>query len=73
MTQADVPIVIVECVAPEPVLRERIAQRCREFENVSEADQQVLSRQLETCEPLSARERHYSIEVDTSGSVVMHN
>lgn len=47
---------IVECVAPEAVLRERIVQRLRAADDASDADLAVLDLQLRVREPLAAGE-----------------
>lgn len=58
-----VPLVIVVCDAPAPVLRQRIATRAGEETNVSDADLSVLEAQLREREPLSQSERDVSIVV----------
>jgi aminoglycoside phosphotransferase family enzyme/predicted kinase len=56
-----VPFVILDCAAPERVLRERIAARRTRADNVSDADFTVLERQLAHAEPLSDSERRRTL------------
>ena len=60
------PCVIVDCVAPEAVLRERIVNRAND---PSEANLQVLEQQIRTQQPISATEaeRARVVEVTTGG------
>lgn len=48
------PLLIIDCQAPVTVLEERIVARHREAKDPSEADLDVLHRQLATAEPLQA-------------------
>jgi aminoglycoside phosphotransferase family enzyme/predicted kinase len=59
----DVPFVIVDCEAPEVVLRARIVERMAREHNVSDADLDVLSAQLKNREPLTPDEVAMSIPV----------
>ena len=49
------PLLIIDCQAPVKVLEERIVERHREAKDPSEADLDVLHRQLATAEPLRAQ------------------
>jgi predicted kinase len=60
-----VPFTILHCTAGEARLRERVAARSTAGNDASEADLNVLDRQLEYCEPLSPEERAFAIEVST--------
>lgn len=60
-----VPCVVVECHAAESVLRERVARRAAEGHDASEAEVDVLARQLATREPVDAIEGLRVITVDT--------
>jgi len=60
-----VPLVIVECTASEKVLRERLTSRAQLGRDASEADQQVLDRQLSSREPLTENEHKHRLGVDT--------
>ena len=51
-----VPFVILDCQAPEKVLRTRIIQRMHEGRDASEADLAVLDHQLANHDPLTAEE-----------------
>jgi aminoglycoside phosphotransferase family enzyme/predicted kinase len=51
-----VPFAILDCPAPEPVLRERVRQRLEDGHDASEATIDVLEHQLATAEPLAADE-----------------
>ena len=51
-----VPFVILDCQAPEKVLRARIIQRMHEGRDASEADLAVLDHQLANHDPLTAEE-----------------
>jgi predicted kinase len=54
---AGVPFVIVDLVAPEHLLRERIVHRSRQGSDVSDADTCVLAEQMRSHEPLADDER----------------
>jgi len=51
-----VPFAILNCPAPEPVLRARVRQRLEDGHDASEATIDVLEHQLATAEPLAAEE-----------------
>jgi len=57
-----VPFHILDCRAPEEVLRERVAARGER--GVSEAGPDVLEHQLEERDPLTEREREHAVPVD---------
>lgn len=63
---AGIPLVILDVVAPEPVLKERVQQRAAAGGDPSEADLAVLEKQLTAQEPFSETEQKYCIRVDTS-------
>lgn len=55
------PFLIIDCDAPQEVLRQRIAQRRQKSNNVSDANETVLINQLHSQEPLSREERSHCI------------
>jgi len=57
---------IAACEAPERVLRERILGRARAGGDASEADLEVLARQLATAEPLAGDELVFTARIDTT-------
>ncbi|MEN8177082.1 MAG: AAA family ATPase [Pseudomonadota bacterium] len=57
---------ILDCVAPDEVLRERILSRQEEGVDPSDADLKVLELQMENREPLNDQELAQRIEVDTT-------
>ena len=59
------PVLILDCQAPEAVLRERIVARSLATDDPSEADLAVLQAQLDHSEPLSAEELSRSIQIDS--------
>ncbi len=61
-----VPFRIVQCHAPEPVLRQRIIARQAAGTDPSEADVAVLERQLQTHDPLNDEEKPFARLIDTS-------
>jgi aminoglycoside phosphotransferase family enzyme/predicted kinase len=61
-----VPFAILHCEAPAAVLRERVATRQRQGKDPSEADLNVLARQLEQVKPLHADELACTIPVNTA-------
>lgn len=67
--ELQVPFAILHCHAGGGVLRQRVQRRRQEGADASEADVDVLERQLATREPLSARESARAIDVDSSGTV----
>jgi len=60
----DVPFAILNVVAPQSVLRERVARRAQNKDDASEADLRVLDHQMETEEPIGD---------DESGSVLVYD
>jgi len=62
--ELDVPFVIVDLVAAEATLRERIRERGRQGRDASEADIAVLERQLQTQEPLAPDEAAHVVGYD---------
>jgi aminoglycoside phosphotransferase family enzyme/predicted kinase len=64
-----VPFAIAGCEAPEALLRERIAARGDTGTDASEADLDVLARQLAAAEPLAAEERTFAVGIDTRRSL----
>ncbi|MGK7346259.1 MAG: AAA family ATPase [Candidatus Nitrospinota bacterium M3_3B_026] len=61
-----VPFAILDVTADEDVLRKRVAKREAEGADASDATVAVLEEQIRTHEPLSERERAFSIRVDTT-------
>lgn len=55
---------IVDCTAPEPVLRKRIRDRVRRGGDASDADIAVLEHQLAHHEPLTRQERAITVTID---------
>ncbi|MCK5770219.1 bifunctional aminoglycoside phosphotransferase/ATP-binding protein [Algiphilus sp.] len=60
------PIHILDCTAPEAVLRERVGERTARGTDTSEADTAVLAHQLGAVEPLDEAEAALAVPVDTS-------
>ena len=58
--------ILIDCNAPEPVLRKRVTQRSSSGKDASEANTQVLERQLQTQDLLTDDENKTVISVDTS-------
>jgi predicted kinase len=63
-----VKLLIVRCVAPESVLRERVALRLSQHNDPSDATLDVLAHQLAIAELLDENERDHGIEIDTARS-----
>ena len=61
---------LVSCVAPDEILRERIARRARDANDASEAGLEVLDLQLATREPLDEGERAHCVTLDTTRAEV---
>ena len=59
------PYAILDCTAPEDVLRRRIAARAAEARDASEAGLEVLDHQLAEQDPLADDERRATIQVRT--------
>jgi hypothetical protein len=62
---------IVECVAPEPVLRERIARRMADDRDPSDATPEVLDLQLRVREPVGPEEAALVLDTDADPATVM--
>jgi hypothetical protein len=61
-----VPLHLISCHAPSPVLRERILARARAGKDPSEADLSVLQMQDLELEPIAADEGFAVIEAETT-------
>lgn len=61
---------IVECSAPEPVLRERITQRLAENRDASDATLAVLDLQWRVREPLAPQEAALALDTDADRAAV---
>ena len=61
--------VIVDCQAPEAVLRERIVNRAAQRADASEATTRVLDHQLTHRDPLAADELSRTVSVDTTALI----
>lgn len=59
------PFVILSLSAPRDVLARRLSARQAEGKDPSEADVSVLDRQLEEIEPLTPREKEFSVEIES--------
>ena len=64
-----VPYLILAFEVEEEILRQRVEQRTRTNEDVSDATVSVLEEQLENHEPISEEEQAYTIVIDTSGKI----
>ena len=67
--QLRVPFSILDCQAPEALLRRRVAARESQGNDASEATLAVLERQLASHEPLGQDERGFALEVATDEPV----
>jgi aminoglycoside phosphotransferase family enzyme/predicted kinase len=65
--ELDARFALVACEAPPDVLRARVAARHRAGSDASEADLDVLARQIGWQEPLSPDERVDCVQIDTQG------
>jgi predicted kinase len=61
-----VPFTILDCRAPEAVLRERLRRRRAAGNDPSEADESVLERLQQAGEPRGPGEAKATIEIDTT-------
>ncbi len=59
----DAPFLILEMQTPEALLRERVRSRLEKGKDPSEADETVLSSQLEQMEPLAGEESSYALSL----------
>lgn len=62
----NLPFRILDCHAPEAVLRERVAARARTAADASEADLAVLERQIAQQEDLDPDDHRIAVRIDTS-------
>lgn len=67
-----VPLRLIQCEAPEPVLRARIMERSRSRRDASEADLKVLEWQIAHREPLAPEEEIETVRVDTAHPDVLN-
>lgn len=63
-----IPWVIIDCQAPEPVLRDRITHRIQSGKDASDADTTVLELQLRSAEPISDSEAIHRITINTAST-----
>lgn len=66
--RAGIPFAIIDFVASECALRDRVAARSRQGDDASDADMAVLEHQLHTHQPLQADELDFIFQYDTSRS-----
>jgi len=66
-----VPSMILDCHAPEAVLRERLRQRKGVEDEVSEADEAVLDLQLKSAEPLTDEECKHALRINTEAQGIL--
>jgi uncharacterized protein len=59
------PLAILHCTAPVSVLEARLAKRTAAAKDISDADIEIMRRQLSAFEPLDANEAEYAVLVDT--------
>ena len=64
-----VPHLVLAFQAEEAILKQRVAQRARTKEDVSDATETVLQQQLADHEPISEDEQAYTIFIDTGGEI----
>lgn len=64
----NIPWVIIDCQAPEPVLRDRITRRMHSGKDPSDADTSVLELQLRSIEPISDSEAAHRITINTAST-----
>jgi aminoglycoside phosphotransferase family enzyme/predicted kinase len=60
-----VPFGILHCTAPRPVLEARLAQRTAAGKDVSDADIEIMRRQLSVFEPFDQEEAEHLVKVNT--------
>ncbi len=70
--QLQVPFLIVNTQTDTQTLIQRINDRARQQDNVSEADQNVLENQLKNMQALSDEELKYTITVDTDDNLHLY-
>ncbi|TVP55196.1 MAG: hypothetical protein EA349_09880 [Halomonadaceae bacterium] len=66
-----VPAMILVCDAPEALLRERLQRRAASGNEVSEADEAVLDKQLQVSEPLTDDERRLTLRIGSEQSSLL--
>jgi predicted kinase len=69
-TRLSVPLYVVECAAPAPLLRQRIATRASVANDASEADLSVLEAQLAQWQPIAGDEQLTVIAANTASTDV---
>ena len=67
--ECDAPCVLLEVTAPIEVLKERVRRRARLAVDASEADLEILERQLATADPLTDDERAIAITCANVGEI----
>jgi aminoglycoside phosphotransferase family enzyme/predicted kinase len=64
--QRQVPFAIIDCVAPEAALRQRLQRRTAHGGDASEADVRVMEQQLAKRQPLAPQERAARLEAEST-------
>lgn len=67
--QYQAPMLILNCVAPTPLMEQWIQQRQAQGTDPSEANVEILHYQLKTAQPLGEAELAFTVTVDTSKTV----
>ena len=68
-TRLAIPWVILDCQAPEALLKARVQHRRMEASDISDADDAVLQYQLRTTQPLEVHEREASISIEAHAHI----
>lgn len=67
--ELNVPFTILHCEANDETLQQRVRRRLEQEKDASEANEAVLTKQLQKQEPLAADEKRYTHSIQTKGDV----
>lgn len=62
-----VPVIILDCIASEESMVRRVRQRSESGTDASEADIEIMQRQLRESEPFDTNEQRYVVNIDSEG------
>ena len=63
--ELDIPLLILECIAPADIMAQRVSARTEAGRDASEAGIEIMQQQLRDLEPFVAAEREFVLTIDT--------
>ena len=63
--ELDVPLIILDCIAAQDIIVARLRHRTQRASDASEADIEIMQKQLSVSEPFDANETQYVVTIDS--------